>query len=121
MPTRSLIQTCVCFSLLRIALRSALLYAFSNAEIGSLALTPLFLSTYSLPRASNATCSINRFTRSLTFTFDFCSSSILRFLFCNFQVMFQCSLDNALISGFESCLLKVLQCFRGLYSLQDLQ
>jgi hypothetical protein len=32
------IQTCVCFSLFRIVLRSALLYAFSYAEMGSLAL-----------------------------------------------------------------------------------
>ncbi len=49
MPCRSLIRTKVLFSLLRMALRSAALMAFSNAAMVSRAETPLFLSTYSLP------------------------------------------------------------------------
>jgi hypothetical protein len=70
-PARSLIQTWVFSSLLMIALLSAVLMAFSNADMVNRALTPLFLSTSSLERASNATCSIKRLTRSLILTFVF--------------------------------------------------
>ena len=89
-PTRSLIQTCVFFSLFTIARRSAELIAFSNAEILSLADTPLFLSTYSLARASKETCSISLFSRSLICTTVFLFFRQFCFLLSYCQRSFNC-------------------------------
>ena len=59
------------------ALRSALLTAASYAAMVKRALTPLFLSTNSLVRASKETCSMSLFIKSLTSTLSFCAGKIL--------------------------------------------